>query len=135
ALDHGRVEAALLQVPAAFLAARQLFLEPARRGIEYVVQFGELVLRTTRHAALVGHGHADAGREVLDRVDALEAVVLHQELDRRPVRAAAEAVIELRGRADRERGRALVVEWATRRVVATRAFQRHARLDHLDDVD
>jgi hypothetical protein len=51
------------------------------------------------------------------------------------MRAAAEAVIELLGWADRKRGRAFVVERATRRVVATGALLRHARLDHLDDVD
>ena len=135
ALDHRGIEAALLQVLAAFLAAGQLLLEPARRGIEHLVQFGELVLRAARHATFERHGHADPGGEIFDRIDEFEAVVVHQELDRRTMRAAAEAVIELLGWADRKRGRAFVVERATRRVVATGALQRHARLDHLDDVD
>ena len=72
--------------------------------------------------------------QFVDRVEELEAVVIHQEADRGAVRAAAEAVIELLGRRHREDGRALVVERAARRVFLALALQRHARADHLDDV-
>src|SRR3546814_3383605 len=74
--------------------------------------------------------HLDAGApgEVVDRVEELEPVVVHQERDRRAVRAAAEAVVELFGRRHRERRRALVVERAARGVFLALALERHARV-------
>ena len=51
------------------------------------------------------------------------------------MRAAAEAVIELLARADREGGRLLVVEGAAGHVVAPGLLQRDARSDHVDDID
>src|SRR6185437_1472500 len=44
-------------------------------------------------------------------------------------------MVELLVRADRERRRALVVERTARRPVAAGLFQRHALLDHVDNVD
>src|SRR5690606_4916758 len=57
------------------------------------------------------------------------------EADRRAVRAAAEAVIELLLRADRERWRLLVVKGTAGVILAPDLLQRHARIDHLDDVE
>ena len=67
----------------------------------------------------------DVARELLDRVEETTAAVFHQEADRRAVRAAAEAVIELLGRADRERRRLLVVERAAGDVVRAGLLQLH----------
>src|SRR5690606_9562763 len=78
--------------------------------------------------------HAGAARQVLDRIEELHAVVLHQEVDRAAMRAAAEAVVELLDRRNRERGRAFVVERAARRELAALLLQRDARTDQLDDV-
>src|SRR3546814_20208998 len=69
-----------------------------------------------------------------DRVEELEPVVVHQERDRRAVRATAEAVVELFGRRPRERRRALVVARAARGVFLALALERHAPVDHLDAV-
>ncbi len=58
------------------------------------------------------HLHAGAAGQFLDGVDEAHALVFHDEADGRAVRAAAEAVVELLGRADREGRRFLVVEGA-----------------------
>ena len=80
------------------------------------------------------HLHAGTLGQLIDRIEELEAVVVHQEADRGAVRAAAEAVIELLGGRDRERGRALVMERAARGVFLALSLQRHAAAHHLDDV-
>ena len=51
------------------------------------------------------------------------------------MRAAAEAVVELLGRAYGERRRLLAVERAAGEMVGAALFQRHVALDHVDDVD
>jgi hypothetical protein len=51
------------------------------------------------------------------------------------VRVAAEAVIELLGRADREGGRLLVVERAEAREIGPRFLQLDVARDDIDDVD
>src|SRR6185437_1183882 len=73
--------------------------------------------------------------ERFDRLGERLAAVLHQETDRRAVRAAAEAVIELLGRTDRERRRLFAVERTARLVVGARLLERHVAVDDLDDVD
>src|SRR5690606_15936840 len=47
---------------------------------------------------------------------------------------APEAVVELLGRRHGEAGRTLVVERAARRVLLALPLERHARIDHFDDV-
>src|SRR5690606_32017113 len=64
-----------------------------------------------------------------------ETGVLHQEADRRAVRPAAEAVVELLGRTDGERGRLLGVERTEPQIVRTRLLQPHVAAHHVDDVD
>src|SRR5581483_10705781 len=60
---------------------------------------------------------------------------LHEEGDRVAVRAAAEAVVELLGRAHRERRRLLAVERAAGGEVGAGLLERDVTLDHVDDVD
>ncbi len=81
--------------------------------------------------------HLDAGdrRERFDRRDEVEPIVFHQKRQRSAGRTAAEAVIELLLRIDAERRRLFVVKRAQRLKVATGFAQRHARIDHVDDVD
>ena len=81
-----------------------------------------------------GYGTAGAVGQLLDRVDEAEARILHQETDRRAVRAAAEAVVELLGRADREGGRFFVVERAAGGEVGAGFFERDVAVDQIDDV-
>src|SRR5690606_13807731 len=61
--------------------------------------------------------------------------VLHQEADRRAMRAAAETVIELLGRAHRERRRLLPVERTQAEEIGARFLQPHRAPDDVDDVD
>ena len=69
-----------------------------------------------------------------DRLSFPEAVVVHQEAERRAVRPAAEAVVELLVGTHPEGGRFLVMERAARLVLAPGLLERHAAADQLDDV-
>ncbi len=84
---------------------------------------------------LARHGQADPTGQFLYRIDKAHVIVFHQEADRGAVRAAAEAVIELLGLADTEGRGLFVVERTAGHVIAPGLFQRHARIDHIDDVD
>ena len=86
-------------------------------------------------AALAGNLDAGDRRERLDRSHELQPVVLHQERQRRAGRATTEAVIELLFRIDAERRGLFVVKRTQRLKVAAGLAQRHARVDHVDDVD
>ena len=128
-----RVHAAAVEIAPRLLVALELRLEEARGGVER----GVLVAGVGILVAVPGflrHFHTGALGQFLDRVEELEAVVVHQEADGGAVRAAAEAVVELLVGRDGEAGRALVVEGAARRVLAALALERHSRADHLDDV-
>ncbi len=85
-------------------------------------------------ASLMGDIEVEARRELLDRLGEGDTVIFHQEAQRRPVRSAAEAVIELLHRAHPEGGRLLVVERTACSELATRFFQLHASADELHDV-
>ena len=80
------------------------------------------------------HFEADARGQILDGFDEAQVIVLHQEAERRAVRAAAEAVIELLVRHDREGRRFLAVKRAAGLEFLALLFQRHAAADQLDDV-
>ncbi|CAM5434678.1 hypothetical protein RLIN73S_01362 [Rhodanobacter lindaniclasticus] len=135
ARDGVGVQAALGAIRLRVRVARQLLLVPAGAGVEQRVQVGLVLARRRLAAALTRHGEAHRLRQLLHRVGELQPVVVHQELDRAAVHAAAEAVEELLGRADVERGRALVVERAAGGPLAPGLLQRHPPLDHVDDVD
>src|SRR5690606_4171908 len=63
-----------------------------------------------------------------------EAVVVHQEVQRRAVCSTSETIVELFGRIDPERGGLLGVEGAIGLVLPAGALQRHARADEFDQV-
>jgi hypothetical protein len=129
------IDATAVQVGTRLVVAFQLLLEEAAGRIQRGVLVAAVVLLLlAARVVLARHFHADALGQLVDRVEELEAVVVHQEADRGAVRAAAEAVVELLGRRDVEAGRALVVERAARFVFLALALERDARVDHLDDV-
>jgi hypothetical protein len=96
---------------------------------------GAFFARISGVALFVRDLQADRGGQVLDRLDEADAGVLHQEADGAAVRAAAEAVVELLGRADREGGGFLGMEGTAGAVIGARLLQRHVAFDHIDDVD
>ena len=79
--------------------------------------------------------HADAAGQFLDRIDKTQSGIFHEKADRRPVRAATEAVVELLRLADGEGRCLLVVERAACRIVGPGLFQRHVTVDQVDNVD
>ncbi|MNV40323.1 hypothetical protein D3C71_1319240 [compost metagenome] len=93
------IHATLVQVGARLVAAFQRLLEKARGRIQRRVQLAAVVLLLGgARLGIARHFHADTLGQLIDRVEKLEAVVIHQEADRGAMRAAAEAVIELLGR-------------------------------------
>src|SRR5262249_38330730 len=116
----------------------QLAAVELHRLLEHAVEvrLALFLLDLLRRARLpFRHLHADAGGEVLHRVDIAHAAVGHEETDRVAVRAAAEAVIELLGRADGKRRRLLVVERAEAGEVGARFLEAHVARNDFDDVD
>ena len=103
--------------------------------------FHQLVQRLRRRAAggtfaaLPRYAQAGAGGQFFHCLDEVEVLILHQEAECGAVGAAAEAVIELLALADRERRRLFVVERAAGDVFPALFPQRHARIDHVDDID
>src|SRR5690606_7680517 len=77
---------------------------------------------------------AGAFGQIFHRLDEAEVVVVHQEAQRRAMRAAAKAVIELFVRDHGEGGRLLAVEGAAGLVFLTLALQRHTRGDQLGQI-
>ena len=87
--------------------------------------------------ARIALGNRDAGtlRQLAHGVHERQPLVLHQEADRVAMRAAAEAVIRLPARADREARRLLAVERAQALVHGARALELDMAADDLHDVD
>ena len=128
-------EAAALEVVDGARRVLQLRAVELGRGEQDFVQVLRFVALFALARALdARHFHAGIAREFLDGVGKRLAAVFHQEADGRAVRAAAEAVVELLARADRERRRLLAVERAAGHVVRAGLLQRHVAVDHLDDV-
>ena len=86
-------------------------------------------------AVFLGHRQADLLCEVFHRVDKGHAAVFGQEADGVAVRAAAEAVIELFARADREARRLLGMEGAQAAQVRTTLAKLHVPAHHFGNVD
>jgi hypothetical protein len=126
-----------LQIPDCRFGALQLLLVVTGRIRQHLgqVRAGGRFRLTTEGRIGLRHRHADPGCEVLHRVDEAHPVVLHQEADGGAVRAAAETVIKLLGRAHRERRRLLGVERTAGGVIGPGPLQLHRRLDNVDDVD
>ena len=85
-------------------------------------------------AFLARYLDAHRARQALDRLDEVHVVVLHQEVDRVAVLAAAEAVIETLGRAHRERRGLLVVKRAAGLELLARLPELHPATHDFDDV-
>src|SRR5690606_24742697 len=60
--------------------------------------------------------------------------VIHQKTDRRAVRATTKTMIKLLGRTDIKRRGFFIMERATGTVLPAFFLQRHARVNHLDDI-
>src|SRR5690606_3557786 len=128
-----RLQAALAQVRTRLVATGQLAAEE-RLGVgQDVIQ--RLAVRVgLAPCRVAGDLHAGTPGKLLDRVEELQPVVVHQEADGGTVRPAAEAVVELLGRRDSEAGRALIVERAPRRILPALLLELYPAADQLDDV-
>ena len=133
-LARGCIHAAPGQILLGNVAAFELTGEPACGRFQHLEHAANLPILVAQ-ARLARHLHAGLACELFHRIKKLQPVVLHQELQRRAVRAATEAVIETLGRGNGEAGRTFVVERAARLVFASGAFERHARADQFHDVD
>lgn len=85
-------------------------------------------------AGLARHLEAEVCGQFLDRLGEAQAVVFHQEAQRRAVCAAAEAMVELLDRTDGERGCLFVVEGTAGVELAAGLLQWYAAADDLDDI-
>ncbi|TSE23007.1 hypothetical protein Taqua_01934 [Tepidimonas aquatica] len=133
-------EAAAFQVLDGARAGLQLRLVRARGLCQ---AFAEGLLLATlgggacargRVLRLVGHAQSQLRSQLVHGVPKAGARVRHQKVDGVAVRAAAKAVVELLGRADRERRRFFGVERAQADEVGPAFAQRHVAADDLDDV-
>ena len=127
-------EAALLRVLARARVVRQHAREVLRDAQVHVVERRGAARGVGLAAGLARHVEPESSRQLLDRLGERQLVVFHEEAERRAVRAAAEAVIELLDRAHPERRRLLVVERAAGAVFAAGFLELDARADELDDV-
>src|SRR6266404_1544173 len=99
-------DAAALQIRASFPALRtaQIGLENLYRGLVHLEQrFAQLRFRVVEAGAL-GHRDAIALGELLERLGKRQPVDLHDEVEDIAADAAAEALVELPGLIDAERG-------------------------------
>ncbi len=136
ARGHLSGQAAALEVVDGLARGFELVAVEARGDGHGLVQaFAGVVVGGRRAAPVVGHLQANLVGEFLDGVDKAEAAVLHQEADRAAVHAATEAVVELLGRADRERGGFFAVEGAAGEVIGAALLERKIAFDDVDDVD
>ena len=74
-------------------------------------------------------------RQFFDRIDEFQALEIHHETDRRTVRPATEAVIELLLRTDGEGRSFFAVERAAGLELFACALQRNAMPDQFNDID
>ena len=87
-----------------------------------------------RAARVFGHGQAALLGQLVHGLGKARAGVLHQKVDGVAMLAAAEAVIELFGGADAERGRFLGVKRAQAHEIGAAFFQLHVAAHHLHHV-
>ena len=135
----GLAEAAALEVRAHRRAGGRLPQVPlvergglVEHGVEPVAPLARLL--ELRRGLLVLERDAEALREPLDGAGEVEALGLAHERDHVAALAAAEAVVELVGRVDREARRPLLVERAAAGVPRARLPQRGPAGDDLDHV-
>ena len=135
----GLAEAAALEVGAHGYAGRRLpevaLVERGRlveHGVEPVAALARLLL--LRRGLLVLERDAEPLRQPLDGAGEVEVLRLADEGDHVAALAAAEAVVELVGRVDREARRPLLVERAAAGVARAGLAQRRPAGDDLDHV-
>jgi len=81
------------------------------------------------------HRQAHRLRKLVDRFRECQPRMLDQKADRRSMRAATEAVIELLSRTNRKRRALLVVERAKPHEVRAAFLELHIPPHHVDDID
>ena len=135
----GLPEAAALEVGADGHAGGRLPQVPlvergglVEHGVEPVAPLARLLL--LRRRLLVLERDAEPFGQPLDRAGEVEVLGLADERDHVAALAAAEAVVELVGRVDREARRPLLVEGTAPRVARAGLPQRRAAGDDLDHV-
>ena len=101
-------------------------------GTLFALARGALALG--RAALVFRHLHAILLREIVHHLHEAGTGVVHEEADGVAVLAAAEAVVELLGRADGEAGRLFRVERAQARKVGPGLLQLHVAADDVHDV-
>ena len=132
---------ALLEVVNGDLGCAQLLAVVIAGFFQHVGERGLLLLAfggagaLFRAGVVIRHLQAVLLCQILHGFDEAHAVVFHQETDGIPVLAAAEAMVELLGRADGERGRFLPVKRAQAEEVGARLAQLHVAAHHLDHID
>src|SRR5690606_37840515 len=115
------------------MALQRLPVIVAGGGQQRIERRIDRLARTTAGAALLaGHVHADALGQILDRLGEVQVVVVHHEAQGVATGAAAEAVVELLVRADREGRGLFLVERAAGAVVLAGLLQLDARAHHFD---
>ena len=85
-------------------------------------------------ACFIRHFKVVHRRQLFDRFNELELVVVHQKIDRVTVGATAEAVVKLFFTVYGERGGFFVMERTARMVVLALLFELYPRVDEIDDV-
>jgi hypothetical protein len=134
-------QAAALEVIHCFLLFRGAFQllpveafgagEQVVKGLQ-AVPLGLVLARVV--AFLAGHFQAGADRQLLHRLGEVEVVVFHQKAHGVAGGAAAEAVVELLVRGDRERRGLFLVERAAGGVVAAGLLERHTAVYQRHDI-
>src|SRR5690606_30224013 len=89
----------------------------------------------TGAARLLRHLHPRLRSEAVHGLGEAGPRVLHQEANRRAMRAAAKAMVELLGWADGKRRRFFPVERTQAQQVCTRLAQLHMLANNVDDID
>ena len=128
-------DAARLEIGDGSFRRLELFvveLGRARHDVAKRLHFAAVLRREPR---LIGDLQTGAASQFPDRLNETDAGVLHQETDRRTMRSAAEAVVELLARTDRKRRGLLAVERAAGCKIGARLLQRHVAIDQVDNVD
>ena len=106
-------------------------------GVGHV--FGEaflsgFALNVARTSTLARHLHVVEARELFDGLGKFETLIAHEKTDGVAGNAAAEALEELFGGADREGRRLFLVEGAARLIVLSGLLERHITSHDVDDV-
>ena len=133
-------DAAALQVVDGAGRLAQVLAEGVAGLLEHVGQRGLLLALDGgagafgRRGVVFRHLQAVLAREVVHGLHEAHAGVLHEETDGVAVGAAAEAVIELLGRADREGGRLLAVEGAQPHEIGAGLLELHVAADDFHHV-